>query len=266
MSENIEFHADVSQDRMFPLPLAEEEFLNYEYPLTPMANAELIRKVFPEINIMPNVQELEITIISGITLYGFINFFNAFTAVSAIDIYVNGVRVISNLKYSAFSPYYKAFPGYYHIQILQAGKTEDVFISTFINIIGYRVYTGAFSGLDGHTCMLMVNDCIPPIPESFAYLRFIQISPNAPLLNAYLDDALILSEIDYREISRYYAAKEGMHTLKIKDYITGEILKEENHLDLAGQDAYSVYLFGNYTKVPGLQMLIDRDGISHLEF
>ena len=266
MSENIRFNEAVVQEMMFPMPMSEEDFLKHDSSLTPMANFEFIRKTFPEINIVPKVTKKELPIIPGITLYGFINFFNAYTFISSIDVYVNGIKVIPNLRFSAFSPYYKAFPGYYHIQIFEAGTTDVAFTSTFINIIGYRVYTGAFSGLEDHACMLMINDCIPNIREGRAYLRMVQISPNAPLMNAFLDDALVLSEIDYREVSRFYAVKEGVHTVKVEDYLSHKVLLEDNHLELMNQSAYTIYTIGDFTKPAGLQMMVEQDGISHLEF
>lgn len=253
--------------RMLPLPIPEDELWKLEQEvLTPAINLEPIRKILPEINIIPDVKDMEIPIIAGITLYSYLNFFNALVSVPAIDIYINGKKVISNLKYKEFTEYYVVFPGYYRIQIFEAGQMEDEFTTTIINLIGYRVYTVTISGLEDHACLLLVNDCIYPIPEDYAYLRFVQISPNAPLLKVYLDDNLILTELDYKEISRYLSATAKVHDITFRDYISDQILIEVHDFSMESETAYTAYTLGDFFSEEGLQIVIAKDGISHLTF
>ena len=252
---------------VMPLPIPEEELWRLEQEvLTPAVHLEPIRKILPEINIIPDVKDLEIPIIAGITLYSYLNFFNALVSVPAIDIYINGKKVVADLKYKEFTEFYVVFPGYYRIQIFEAGQTEDEYSSTIINLIGYRVYTVTISGLEDHACLLLVNDCIYPIPENYAYLRFVQISPNAPLLKVYFDDHLVLTELDYREISRYLSATAQVHDITFRDYISDNILLEVHDFSMENETAYTAYTLGDFYSKNGLQLVIAKDGINHLTF
>lgn len=253
--------------RVMPLPIPEEELWRLEQEvLTPAVHLEPIRKILPEINIVPDVKDVEIPIIAGITLYSYLNFFNALVSVPAIDIYVNGKKVVSDLKYEEFTEFYVVFPGYYRIQIFESGQTKDEYSSTIINLIGYRVYTVTISGLKDHACLLLVNDCIYPIPEGDAYLRFVQISPNAPLLKVYFDGDLILTELDFREITRYLSTKANVHDITFKDYISDTVILEVHDLNMENETAYTAYTFGDFYSAEGLQIVIAKDGISHLSF
>lgn len=267
MCKNNEIFMQNCKGKMLPLPIPEDDLMMLEQEMvTPAVHLEPIRKIFPEINIPPNVKDIEVPIIPGITLYSYLKFFNALTSVAAIDIYINGKKVISELPYMSFTEYHLVFPGYYRIQIFEAGKTEYDFTSTIINLIGYRIYTITVSGLNDYACLLLVNDCIFPIPKGYAYIRFVQISPNAPLLDVYLDDILILAEFDYKEITRYLSLRAIPHDLAFKDYISERVLLEVQGLQLEDECAYTVYTLGNFYEENGFQVVIAKDGISHLSF
>ncbi|KAF5076815.1 DUF4397 domain-containing protein [Anaerotignum sp.] len=267
MCENNVAGMQTYEGKVLPLPIPEEELWKLDQEvLTPAIHLEPIREILPEINIVPDVKDMEIPIIAGITLYSYLNFFNALVSVPAIDIYINGKKVVSDLKYSEFTEYYLVFPGYYRIQIFEAGKTEDEFSTTVINLIGYRIYTVTISGLEDHACLLLVNDCIYPVPEDYAYLRFVQISPNAPLLKVYFDDNLVLTELDYREISRYLSTTAQVHDITFRDYISDHILLEVHNFSMENETAYTAYTLGDFFSEEGLQIVIAKDGISHLTF
>ena len=90
MCENNKIFMQNCNGKMLPLPIPEDDLLMLEQEMvTPAVHLEPIRKIFPEINIPPNVTDIEVPIIPGITLYSYLKFFNAQTSVPAIDIYIN---------------------------------------------------------------------------------------------------------------------------------------------------------------------------------
>lgn len=258
---------ETSEEMIIPLPLSEDELAGLrEEALTLEEGSDLIRRLYPEINIIPNVKDTLIPIIPGITLYSYLRFFNAFPSVPAVDVYVNGKRVASDLKYRFFTDYYKAFPGYYRIQVFEAGTTETPLLVTFINLIGYRIYTVAITGTGEQAGLELINDSIRPLPKKSAFLRFVQLSASAPVMDAYLDDSLVLTEIDFREVSRYLTTSPGTHNLKMRDYISGAVLAEEPEMKLDGGSAYTVYIIGDMKDRVGLQILVEEEGITFLNF
>lgn len=264
MAENY-VSVETSEEMVIPLPLTQENLVRLEEEaLTMEEGADMLRRLCPEVNIIPNVKGTCIPIIPGITLYSYLRFFNAFLAAPAIDIYVNGKKIASNLEYNAFTDYYKAFPGYYRVQVFESGKTEKPILVTFINLIGYRIYTAVVMGTGTEGSLKLVNDKIRSVPKESAFLRFIQTSPSAPVMDAYLEERLVLSEIDYREISRYLTTSIQPCLLRLTDYITDDTLLTED-LQLEEGNAYTVYIMGNMDGKK-LQIFVEKEGISYLNF
>lgn len=258
---------ETSETMLMPLPLT-EDMLNTlnESDLTTEVTDELIRKLYPEINIVPNTRQTLIPIIPGITLYSYIRFFNAFPSALAVDVYVNGTLVAERLKYRDFTQYLKAFPGYYRIAVFEAGTRLVPLFTTFINLIGYRIYTGAISGSGNKASLELINDNIRPLPRRNAFLRIIQLSENAPAMDAYLNDSLVLSDINYKEVSRYLTTTPGKHNLKMREFTSGIIVAEEPEVELRGGTAYTAFVVGNMMDRTGVQIIVEIEGISFLNF
>ena len=132
----------------------------------------------------------------------------------------------------------KAFPGYYRVAVFRAGTTENPLTVSYINLIGYRIYTAALTGTEGNVSLEMINDNRRFLQGNMAYVRFVQLSANAPRMDVYLDDSLVLSDLNYKEVSRYMAVVPGEHNLKLREYFSGAVLLEDpvavsyTHLDV----------------------------------
>lgn len=205
MNENIE----TSEDNIMPLPLTNEQIYLLDKDDVTMANIgnenisandDLIRRLYPEINIVPNISGVVIPIISGITLYSYIRYFHAFSTRNPVDIYVNGKIIARNVLYREFTNYFKVFPGYYRIAVYETGKNTIPLAFTFINIIGYRIYTAGIIKNNIGGAIELIGDSIRPLPKNRAYIRFAQLSHNAPSMDAYLDNSLVLENMNYKEL------------------------------------------------------------------
>ncbi|MDD3394766.1 MAG: DUF4397 domain-containing protein, partial [Anaerotignum sp.] len=229
-------------------------------------NSDFIRRLCHEVNIVPDVKDVQIPIIPGITIYSYLRFFNAYSSIPKIDVYVNGKKVVSNLNYKCFTKYDKIFPGYYRIQIFEAGKTNNPILTTSIHMIGYLIYTAAITGLCNRGFLELVNDRVFPIPQDNAAMRLIQLSPSAPLMDAFLDDTLILTEIDFGEVSRYCLTPSKIHDLKLRDYIKHSLVVEAENIMLHELCAYTAYVIGNFDSPVGIELVVELEGICYLNF
>lgn len=266
MTENNSNPIETSDKMMMPLPLSKIEILEFDEYLTVEKNSDFIRRIYPEANIVPNVKDVQIPIVPGITLYSYFRLFNAFSCVPQIDIYMNDKKVASDLTYKSFTEYYKIFPGYYRIQIFPAGETEVPLLVTYIHLIGYLIYTAAITGLETKVFLELLNDRIFPIPEDNSAMRLVQLSPNAPVMDAFFDDLLVLTEVDFREISRYLVKPSKKANLALKDFINNSVLLEENDFPLENLYAYTAYVIGNINIENGLELLIKEEGVAFLNF
>lgn len=98
----------------------------------------------------------------------------------SVDIYVNGRKVASNLLYRNFTEYMKAFPGYYRVAVFRAGTTENPLTVSYINLIGYRIYTAALTGTEGNVSLEIINDNRRFLQGNMAYVRLCSFPPMRP--------------------------------------------------------------------------------------
>ena len=259
--------AETSADMIMPLPLTQEGIRQLpNESLTQEIVDDTVQCLHPGIQLPGNINETEIPIIPGITLFSYIRFFNAYPSVGSVDIYVNGRKVASNLLYRQFTEYLKAFPGYYRVAVFRAGTTTDPLSVSYINLIGYRIYTAAVTGLGTNVSLEMINDNRRFLQENAAYIRFVQLSANAPRMDVYLDDSLVLSDLNYREVSRYMSVAPGSHNLKLREYFSGAVLLEDPDVTVEGGKAYTIYVVGDMTDRVGLQVVIPLEGTTYLVF
>ncbi len=259
---------ETSDDLVMPLPLTEEGIRNLpSESLTEEFVDQTIRNLYPGLNLPQNVNITAIPIIPGITLFSYIRFFNANPKEDGVDIYINGKKIATNLLYRNFTEYFKTFPGYYRVAVFPTGKKKNPICVNYMNLIGYRIYTAAITSAgEGGGCLEMINDNRRLLKKNQSYIRFVQLSENAPRLDVYLDNRLIISDLNYREVSRYMAVEPGMHSLILRDYLSGLSVLEDPDITLKGGKAYTVYIVGDMTDRVGLQVIIPLEGVTYLTF
>lgn len=251
-----------------PLPLTEEAVNETveEAALTEEQTDETASQRFPSITLPNHTNITVIPIIPGITLFGYIRFLNASPAETSVDIYANGRKVASNLLYRHFTEFTKVFPGWYRIAVYRAGTVTNPLTVMQLQVQANSITTLAVIGLADAISTLTIADSRRFLNQNRAYVRFVQLSPNAPTMDAYWDDALVLAELDYQDISRYLTTTPGSHNLKLRDSLSGANLVEDPDVTVEGGKAYTIYIVGDTTDRVGLQVLVPLEGASYLDF
>ena len=85
-------------------------------------------------------------------------------------------------------------------------------------------------------------------------------------MDAYWDDALVVSDLNYEDISRYMTAVPGSHNLKMRDSLSGANLVEHPDVQVEGGKAYTIYIVGDMNDRTGLQILVPLEGATYLNF
>ena len=270
---------ETSADMIMPLPLTEEQIdnLTEENYTTEVSDVnfsgeqdnDMGRAIFPGNpffpgNNRPNTNITIIPIIPGVTRFSYIRFLNANPSQTPIDIYVNGRKVASYLNYRAFTEYMKAFPGYYRIVVFKAGTRRNPISVSQINVIANRIYTAAFIDTGVNNEWQMITDNTRILNQNRAFVRFIQLSYTAPLMDVYIDNRLVLSDLDFQEVSRYLSLAPGRRNVKLKVATTNRTILEDPNMYLRAGNSYSVYIVGDSNSRMGLQVLIPLEGTSYL--
>lgn len=255
---------ETSENMEMPLPLTKEEAERKRENDTEEQNTA--RGRYPSITLPNNTNITIIPIIPGITMLGYIRFLNASPAEQRVDIYVNGRKIADSLLYREFTEYMKVFPGWYRIAVYRAGtKTEPLTVTT-LQIQANNIVTAAVTGLADDITVQFINDSRQLLNRNRAYVRFVQLSPNAPTMDAYWDDALVLAELNYGDVSRYLQTTAGSHNLKMRDSLSGANLVESPDVTVENGKAYTIYIVGDINDRTGLQILVPLEGATYLAF
>ena len=257
---------ETSEDMLMPLPLTEEEANLTMENLTEEIVNDNARGRYPSITLPNNTSITVIPIIPGITLYGYIRFLNASPAEQNVDVYVNGRKVADSLLYRAFTEYMKVFPGWYRIAVYKAGTITEPLTVTTLRVQANDIITMAVIGLTGEISTQAINDSRRWLNRNHAYVRFVQLSPNAPTMDAYWDDSLVLAELNYQDVSRYLQTAAGSHNLKMRDSLSGANLVESPDVSVENGKVYTIYIVGDINDRTGLQIIVPLEGATYLDF
>ncbi len=235
--------------------------------LQPVTSEDASESMFSPYGIQRPNEKVTITpIISDMSKFSYIRFLNANAFIGPVDVYINGRLLLSDHDYQEFSEYMKVLPGSYRIEVFKVGTTENPLNVSQFNIIDGRIYTAALVGTDEDVSWQLIVDNRRALNPNIAYIRFIQLSPNAPLMDVYVDERLVISDLDYKEVSRYLFLIPGEHSIKLKVAMSDRLILVDPSMILKGGRAYTVYIVGNMNEHPGLQVLIPLEGVSYLEF
>lgn len=198
---------------------------------------------------------------------GYIRFFNAVPDSLPVDLYVNGKLIARALAYQDFTEYMRAFPGVYQVQIFPYGQRRTPIYAAEIDIMPDRIYTAAFIGCCGEYEMELVpDDKSSKESETMAYIRFINFAPGSPGFDIYIDDSLVISDINFEDISKYLALSPGRHSLDVRVTGTTESVIHHPGMLLKAGNLYAGYITGFYGGTPPLQILLPLEGASYLQF
>ena len=105
----------------------------------------------------------------------------------------------------------------------------------------------------------MKDDNVPVI-KTLAFLRFINLSPNAPLLSLSLPNGTVLfNGAEYLETTGYYQVSSGIYNFEVllgSSEVTAKYIK---NLTLDGNKFYTIYIIGLFNDKPPLGYLFVED-------
>jgi hypothetical protein len=194
----------------------------------------------------------------------YVRIFHASPDAPAVDIYANGLLIASNLKYKEFTPYLPFIPGKYSILVYPAGTKTTPVINTNLDVIPQRSYTFAISGLVKDLKPIIVSDLPSPMKPGQAQLKFVHLSPNAPLVDMTLSDGTILSRnVKFREISPNVNISSGNYTIQLRLAGTNKVVLTAPNQLLKPNRYYTIYAVGLANNRPPLQIITALDKASY---
>lgn len=178
--------------------------------------------------------------------YAFLNITNTSPTLATFNIYVDQSKINSQaVPYLGTSGYMPLTPGSHSIKFTTASSTDKL-IEKSIAMEANSI-TSLFL-IDKETNMdyLTVKDVLGDASSSKAFVRFINLSPNAPALDlAVKDGAVLISDKAYKANSAFVEVEAKAYVFQIKDKATGTTFKVDlESIELKAGKSYTVIATG----------------------
>ncbi|WP_066896709.1 DUF4397 domain-containing protein [Clostridium nigeriense] len=190
-----------------------------------------------------------------------IRFLHAIPTAPAVDIYLSGDVLGKNLKFSDITCYESISPGKYELQLYPAGIYDKPLISKDIDILPNTTSTVNIITLSEAIDIFVLNDANIKGEITSCFLRFIHLSPNAPLLSLSLpNDINLFGNVEYLETTGYYPLSPAIYDFKVSFSGSSGLYKYINNSTLKNGKFYTIYIIGLLNKTPTLGYLLLEDG------
>jgi len=191
-----------------------------------------------------------------------IRFLHAIPTMQAVDVYLSGSLFGRNVAFSDITCYENISPGNYELQLYKTGTYDNPLISRDIDILPNTDSTVNLVTLSGELYTLTLNDATGKGGLANCFLRFMNLSPNAPLLTLSLsNDTSLFSNVEYLETTGYYALSPAIYDFKVSFSSLSGLYKIISNKTLSNGKFYTIYIIGLLNKQPELGYLMVEDGI-----
>lgn len=180
-----------------------------------------------------------------------------------VDVYVNGELIVKKLCYKQFAGYFTVLPCQYHIQVFSSGKGECMLTEGCFKVCPHSAVTFAIIGGDIYLLAVpeVYNICKLMRERCKAYVRFVNLSPNAPVLDvAFTGGTPLFHSVSYQAHTRYIPVNPGIYAFQLKPVGSSMPGITMPMVSLEQGKAYSVYAVGIIGGTPPLDAIVSEDG------
>ncbi|KEK24051.1 DUF4397 domain-containing protein [Bacillus gaemokensis] len=189
------------------------------------------------------------------TLPSYMRIFHVSPNTPAIDILVNGQKVIKNISFKQFSPYLSLTQGQYRIDIVPVGNEKPIF-SALVPMMGNHSYTLATIGNEMHIQLQPILDNTH-LPAGQAKIRFAHFSPDTPVVNVSLKDGDHLFEnVLFKQITDYLQVSPGTADIEISLADTKKNLVTIPKVKVEANTIYTIAILGYSTQSPKIEAVV----------
>eukprot|EP01120_Amphizonella_sp_Union-15-10_P000052 TRINITY_DN1005_c0_g1_i4.p1 TRINITY_DN1005_c0_g1~~TRINITY_DN1005_c0_g1_i4.p1 ORF type:complete len:214 (+),score=36.33 TRINITY_DN1005_c0_g1_i4:93-734(+) len=188
---------------------------------------------------------ISLTLLLVLTNAGEVRVAHASPDAPAVDVWINGLKVIDNLSFKQVSFYAPVEFGPANFIVVPTGKTSPVVINATAQIGFFTPYTvAAINLLATIQPLILVDD--QRFPEfGKATVRFVHLSPNAPAVDVAVSGGPVLfSNIAYKGFTPYTSVTPGFYNLEVRPAGSTTVVLKVPNVELAPNRAYSIFAEG----------------------
>jgi len=193
-------------------------------------------------------------------LTGKIRFLHAVPNAPNIDIYGNGKLLHSNVAFGSVTDYLELSSQKYDIQLYKSGTYDSPLISETIDILPNSILTLNITYENNEISFFTIDDIEPKSNPVLSYVRFINLSPTAPLLSLSLPEGRVLfNETEYLETNDYYPLSPGIYDFTVTA-ANGTFEKFISDVNMTENLFITIYIIGLIQGTPKLGYILVKDG------
>lgn len=169
----------------------------------------------------------------------------------AVDVWVDGSRVLQSVPFKAISDYIELTPGDHVVQVVPAGATDPKVIDATVTLAASTSYTVAARGLLASIAPSVLADD-RSTQAGNARVRFVHTSPDAPAVDITLTDGTVLfGDVSFTEAAEV-TVPAGTYDLQVRAAGTSTVVLSFGDVALQSGTAYSVFAIGTLANLTGL--------------
>lgn len=193
--------------------------------------------------------------------YSKLRFFHGTPSLGSVDIYVSGNLVGQNIEFGDMTNYSTFSPSSYILEVFKSGTYDSPIFKRSIEVVPNSIETLSLVKNNGETDLFKLKDSSSKGGKEISFLRFLNISPNAPLMTLSLqNNEVLFKDVEYLETTDYYPLSPGVYTLKISFSGASAINKTIKDVVLLPGEFHSLYVIGILNGEPQLGYLLQTDG------
>jgi hypothetical protein len=183
--------------------------------------------------------EAEVAAISGLMVV------NASPSAGTFNFYAGTSKINSAaLPFLGTVPYFQIAPGATTVKFTNASSIESLLTKT-ITLEAEKPYSffliNDVPQLDG----ILIKDDLSPTSTDKAFIRFINLSPNAPALDlVQTGGSVLISDKSFKAVSDFVLADAKSYSFDLKDKVTGEIVATLKDITLIAGKMYTIAACG----------------------
>lgn len=185
------------------------------------------------------------------SLNGTFRFFHAAANAPSVDIYSNGNLISENLAFGMMTNYMDFPAGNYEIQIYKSGTYDTPLYSENIEVVPNEIVTLSLILSESTLSIFRLKDASSSASSGpLSFLRFINLSPNAPLLTLSLpNEEQLFNSVEYLETTGYYTLSPGIYNFLLSASEASFAERFINNLNLRPSAFHTIYVIGLINKL-----------------
>ncbi len=199
-----------------------------------------------------------------------LRFLQASPDATALDVWVDGSVVLSNVSFKDATPYLTLTPGSHAVKVVPAGASTPEYITATVALSDSTDYTFVAAGSLASIQSVLLVDQNRPLPIGQPRMRFGNLSPDAGAVDLALQGGQVITgfaNLTFKGIANYTTTLPGgTYTLEVRTAGTSTVLLTVPGVTFRNDSVYSLFLMGTAGNLQLATNLDDTDDKANVRF